>query len=164
MSDLIAAGTELLYREALFLDNQRWDDWLALFVEDCEFWLPSWKAEHELTADPRTELSLLYYSSRAGLEDRVSRVRSGRSVASTPLPRTLHTITNVLLLSHSESAMSLHSNWTVHEFRTKRRETHVQYGSYAHDLVLRDAGWRIRRKKIVMLNDFMPTMLDFYSF
>jgi 3-phenylpropionate/cinnamic acid dioxygenase small subunit len=164
MSALLAAGKELLYREALYLDSRRWDDWLALYVDDSEFWVPSWKAEHELTTDPQTEVSLVYYGSRAGLEDRVSRVRSGRSVASTPLPRTQHTIGNVLLEAQGDAEMSLQSTVTVHEFRTKQRETYVQYGRCEHGLVLREGGWRIRRKKIVLLNDYMPTMLDFYSF
>jgi len=160
----LQAGTELLYREAHYLDAQRWDEWLALFCEDCEFWMPAWKAEHELTDNPRRELSLIYYSSRAGLEDRVTRVRSGTSVASIPLPRTQHAITNVLAEpAEGEEAMRLLSNWTVHQFRTKHREVEVPFGRYEHDLVRRDGAWRIRRKKVVLLNDYMPTMLDFYS-
>ncbi len=164
MNARLAEGTQLLFREAAYLDAQRWDDWLALYTEDCEFWLPSWTAEHELTSDPRAEVSLVYYGSRAGLEDRVTRVKSGRSVASTPLPRTQHAVTNVLLERESDDTMALHSCWTVHEFRTKLRESFVHFGRCEHALVLQDGAWRIRRKKIVMLNDYMPTMLDFYSF
>ena len=82
MNDItLQEATELLYREAYFLDSQAWDEWLALFLEDCEYWAPAWKSEHEPTSDPKAEVSLIYYASRAGLEDRVWRVRSGRSVA-----------------------------------------------------------------------------------
>ena len=43
--------------------------------------LAAWDSEHELTKDPKSELSLIYYDSRAGLEERVLRIRSGLSAA-----------------------------------------------------------------------------------
>src|SRR5439155_10042637 len=61
----LAAGVELVHREARLLDEQRWDDWLALFVEDCEYWMPAWKADGTPTANPQAELSHIYYASRA---------------------------------------------------------------------------------------------------
>lgn len=164
MSTALAAGTEVLYREAYFLDTQRWDEWLALFVEDCEYWVPAWKGDHEPTSDPRQELSLIYYSDRAGLEDRVWRARSGRSVASKPLPRTQHLIANVLLDGAAGAdAIRLLSNWTVHQFRLKSREIEVLFGRAEHELVRRDGAWRVRRKKVILLNDSLPAALDFYS-
>ena len=53
----LAAGTELLYREAALLDRQQWDDWLALYLQDCVFWVPSWTSETTVTRDPETEVS-----------------------------------------------------------------------------------------------------------
>ena len=86
-----------LYQEALHLDAQRWDEWLGLFTEDAVFWLPAWTDEHRLSTSPDHELSLIYCAARAGLEDRVWRVRSGLSVASKPLPRTSHAVTNCVV-------------------------------------------------------------------
>jgi 3-phenylpropionate/cinnamic acid dioxygenase small subunit len=152
-----------LYREAALLDAQRWADWLALYSPDCEFWLPAWKSEHELTANPRTELSLIYYRTRAGLEDRVSRVESGKSVASVPLPRTQHSIMNVRLSAAPDGSVQVFSNWVVNEFLTKSREVRTQFGRYEHTLDVIEGELRITRKKIVMLNDYMPAALDFYN-
>ena len=163
MNTSLALAADLLYREADCLDSQKWDEWLALYTDDCEFWMPAWKAEHELTNDPRRELSLVYYKVRAGLEDRVSRVRSGESIASIPMPRTHHAITNVVLASETPDALELRSNWLVHQFRTKFGEVEVFFGRYEHRLVRHDASWLIARKKIVLLNDQMSTMLDFYN-
>ena len=59
---------DLLYREALFLDEQRWDDWLALYVDEIEFWAPAWKSEHQPTGDPKSEISLIYMTSKKRLE------------------------------------------------------------------------------------------------
>jgi 3-phenylpropionate/cinnamic acid dioxygenase small subunit len=164
MSAVQTAATELLYREAHLLDAQEWDGWLALYMSDCEFWMPAWKSEHVLTDNPRTEVSLIYYGSRAGLEDRVLRVRSGRSVASTPLPRTQHGLTNIVVQPHDDgTTCTVLSNWTVHQFRPKQQDVEILFGRYRHELKLLEGEFRIRRKKIVLLNDSLHTMIDFYS-
>jgi 3-phenylpropionate/cinnamic acid dioxygenase small subunit len=163
MSALREAAADLLYAEASFLDRQQWDDWLALYLEECEFWMPAWKSEHALTDDPRRELSLVYYSSRTDLHDRVSRARSGRSVASVPMPRTQHMLSNIVVQQHEDDrACTVYSNWMVNLVRLKQRERDCLFGRYEHELALADVGWRIRKKKIVLMNDRMRTMVDFY--
>ena len=60
-----------LYREARLLDDRQWDDWLECYSPDAEFWMPAWDDHDTLTQDPQSEISLIYYPSRDGLEDRV---------------------------------------------------------------------------------------------
>jgi benzoate/toluate 1,2-dioxygenase beta subunit/anthranilate 1,2-dioxygenase (deaminating, decarboxylating) small subunit len=159
----LAAGTDLLEREAIFLDEQRWDDWLALFIADCEYWIPTWRHDETLTEDPRQELSHIYYASRAGLEDRIVRIRSGRSPASMPLPRTTHLLGNIRLTEPpTAERLHLRSSWTTQVFFTRSRETHAFFGHATHELILREGQWRIARKKIVLQNDYIPGMLDIY--
>jgi len=158
----LAAGIDLVHREAKLLDEQRWDDWLALYTEDCEYWMPAWKADGTLTADPRTELSHIYYASRAGLEDRVVRIRSGKSAASTPMPRTAHILGGVLPAESPADRLRLGSTWVSHVFFPRSNESHAFFGRTEHELVLRGGGWRIAKKKILLQNDYIPTMLDVY--
>jgi 3-phenylpropionate/cinnamic acid dioxygenase small subunit len=156
-------AVDLLHREGHYLDAQRWDDWLALYCEDAEFWMPAWKDEHALTDSPGAEVSLIYYSARAGLEDRVWRVRSGLSVASLTLPRTAHAISGVTLEGLTpEGALELRSAWTCHVYDVKRATQHVFFGRYEHRLRSESGNWRIAAKKIVLMNDRIPTMIDFY--
>lgn len=160
---LLAAASDLLFREALALDEQRFDDWLALYHEDAEFWVPAWKSESEPTDDPETEVSLIYSASRVDLEERVWRARSGRSVASVPLPRTAHIVSNVLLAPSDDAAvLEVRSLATTHVFNVKRREQKVFFARARHQLVANGGAWQIRRKKLILLNDYLPTMLDFY--
>jgi 3-phenylpropionate/cinnamic acid dioxygenase small subunit len=35
---------QFLYREARFLDDKEWENWLELYAPDAEFWMPSWDA------------------------------------------------------------------------------------------------------------------------
>ena len=123
---LLEIGIEILNREAVYLDEQRWDEWLALFVPDCEYWVPSWKNEEELTSNPQAELSHIYYASRAGLEDRIVRIRSRRSPASTPMPRTSHLLSGFLPLGTPDAQhIRLRSSWACHVFFPRIHESHA---------------------------------------
>jgi 3-phenylpropionate/cinnamic acid dioxygenase small subunit len=158
----LALATDLLHREAAALDERRWDDWLALFTPDCEYWVPTWRTEETLTEDPQRELSHVYYASRAGLEDRIVRIRSGRSPASMPIRRTAHLLSNILLLDATAAAMQVRSTWATHVFDPHRKTQHVLFGYALHGLSLHDAAWRIRRKKVVLQSDYLPAMVDVY--
>lgn len=157
-------AADVVVLEAHYLDNRRWDDWLGLFALDCEFWVPAWKSEQELTSHPDAELSLIYYRSRASLQDRVTRIRSGHSIASAVLPRTLHSISNIQAepLESGTSARVM-SNWVVHQYNVRKAETEVLFGRYEHEIGWIDGRPVIRRKKIVILNDCLPSSLDIGS-
>ena len=82
-----------LYAEARCLDDRDWDAWLAFYHDDCEFWMPAWDDFDTLTEDPLNEMSLIYYPDKSGIEDRVFRIKTDRSSAtSLPEPRTSYNI------------------------------------------------------------------------
>lgn len=164
MSDraLLHAATDLLYREAEYVDARRWDEWLALFDPQVEYWIPAWDSEDELTTDPQSEVSLMYYPNRSGLEDRVFRLRTGRSAASTPLPRTCHLVSNVRVAPpRADGGCEVRANWVTHLFRNNISQSF--FGHYEYLLRPHEGGWRIAKKKIIVLNDLIPTVLDIYS-
>lgn len=154
---------EFLYREALLLDRGDWDEWLELYAPDAIFWMPAWRDETHPTADPDSELSLIYYNGRRNLEDRVWRARSGLSVASTPRPRTVHAVTNVLVTHAEEGETDVSACFSVHLHDPRAERTHVFFGRYEYRFQRRGGDWRIARKKILLLNDVIPTVVDFYS-
>lgn len=154
---------EAIYRDGYYLDCRDWQAWLDLYTEDAVFWLPAWRDESELCSSPDSELSLMYYEGRAGLAERVWRANSGLSIASTPLPRTAHSVSNILSRQPAErDTASLVSSWNTQVFYPKTRKREVFFGLYEHDLRRDATGWRIARKKIVLMNDHIPTSLDFY--
>jgi len=159
----VEAATTLLYSEALALDERRWDDWLALYAEDAIYWVPAWKNEAETTTDPNAELSLIYYESRAGLEDRIWRLKSGLSVASNPLRRTTHVISNVLLDGTGEDgSVEVKASGVTHVYDPRRKGSDVFFGLYVYRLKLLDGGWRIAAKTVRLMNDNIPAVLDVY--
>lgn len=91
--DEIAA---FLYAEARALDDRDFDRWLGFYHEDCPFWMPAWDDFDALTEDPQSEISLIYYPDKQGIIDRVFRIKTDRSSAtSLPEPRTQHHISNI---------------------------------------------------------------------
>ncbi len=159
----LAEGKALLEREGIYLDEQRWSEWLELYAADCEYWVPAWKNEQELTGDPQRELSHIYYANRQGLEDRIVRIRTTRSPASTPTPRTAHVVSAVLALEPPQAnRLRLRSTWACHVYFPRSRQTHTFFGYAIHELAHREGRWLIQRKKTVLQNDFIPTMLDVY--
>ena len=90
------------------------------------------------------------------------RVRSGQSVASTPRPRCLHFISNVGLEIDGEEPLVV-SNFAVHLHDVRADRTHLFFGRYRHVLRHEGGHWRIAAKTILLLNDTIPTVVDFYS-
>ena len=59
-------------------------------------------------------------------------------------------------------ALELRSAWTCHVYDVKRATQHVFFGRYEHRLRSESGNWRIAAKTIVLMNDRIPTMIDFY--
>lgn len=154
--DLLA----FLYREARLLDDRQWDEWLECYSSKVEFWMPAWDDQDTLTEDPNSEISLIFYPSRDGLEDRVFRIKTERSSASTPEPRTAHFISNVEVLSEGADQMELRFNWQTLSHRYKTTDTFFGTSFYRLDLSL--AQPLITRKKIVLKNDYIHQVIDIY--
>jgi 3-phenylpropionate/cinnamic acid dioxygenase small subunit len=160
--DPLSIAGELIAREAHCLDRRLWDEWLGLYADDAVFWAPTWKSEDCLTDDPARELSLIYYDSRRGLEERVARIRSGHSVASTPLPRTVHIVSGILASRPSDAQITAAASWTVNLFHPRNNRCSLFFGLYDYVLVRESDAWKVGRKKVTLMNDYIPTSLDVY--
>ena len=149
-----------LYREARLLDDREWDEWLTLYHKDAEFWMPAWDDDDQLTRDPHSEISLIYYPNREGLEDRVYRIKTERSGASTPEPRTTHQVTNLEVLSQEGDTVALRFNWHTLSHRYKKTDSFFGTSFYTLDV----SGERplITRKVVQLNNDYIHQVIDVY--
>jgi 3-phenylpropionate/cinnamic acid dioxygenase small subunit len=161
--DWLEEGIELLNREAMYLDTRRWDEWISLFHDECEFWAPMWGSENDINEDPHTQLSHLYYPNRKGLEERVIRIRSGKSPATSPMPRTSHQVSGFVALdAPQENRLRLHSSWTCQVFYPRQKLQHAFFGHSEHLLERVAGAWCVRKRRIALQNDYIPSMLDVY--
>lgn len=152
---------KFLYREARFLDDREWESWLQCYAPDVEFWMPSWDDDDELVNDPQSEISLIYYSNRDGLADRVFRIKTERSSAtSLPVPRTSHNISNIEIIEQNDSLCQLRFNWITLNYRYKMVDTY--FGTCYYTLDISGEQPLIKKKKVVLKNDYIHHVLDIY--
>ena len=153
---------QFLFAEARALDDKDWDAWLSFYAQDAEFWLPSWDDDDKLVTAPQSEVSLIYYAHRGGLEDRVFLIRTERSSAtSLPQPRTSHNISNVEIIGQSNGECHLRFNWVTFSFRYKTVDTYFGTSFYALDTSADRP--MIKRKKVILKNDYIHHVVDIYQ-
>lgn len=148
-----------LGQEAKHLDDKEWDAWLALYSPDVEYWIPSWDSDGTLVTDPARHVSLIYYRNRGGLEDRVYRIRTGKSASCTPLARTCHQY-QVIDVSEADGVVQVRTNWTVDSVTD--HEVRSYFGTAYYTLASQGDSWLIQSKKTVVLNDRIDQVLDVY--
>lgn len=152
--------TAFLYREARLLDDRQWDEWLECYSPKVTFWMPAWDDDDQLVEDPQSQISLIYYPNREGLEDRIFRIKTERSGASTPEPRTSHNVTNVEILAEREGQVDVRFNW--HTLSHRYNETSTYFGTAFYTIDLTGAAPQIASKKVILKNDYIHQVLDIY--
>jgi len=149
-----------LFREARLLDDRRWDEWLTCYARDVTYWMPAWDDDDAITEDPHSQISLIFYPNRDGLEDRVFRIKTERSGASTPEPRTSHNVNNVEVVADRGEEVDLRYNF--HTLNHRYKVTDQFFGTMF--VTLRRDGDKllIANKKIVLKNDYIRQVIDVY--
>ncbi|HEV7309446.1 benzoate 1,2-dioxygenase small subunit [Ensifer sp.] len=160
MSISYEAACAFLYREARLLDDREWDEWLTCYAPDVTYWMPAWDDDDQLTEDPQSEISLIFYPSRDGLEDRVFRIKTERSGASTPEPRTSHNVNNVELVADRGEEVDVRYNF--HTLNHRYKVTDHFFGTMFVTLRKSGDGLTISQKKIVLKNDYIRQVIDVY--
>jgi 3-phenylpropionate/cinnamic acid dioxygenase small subunit len=138
---------EFVYHEAELLDSRRFDDWLDLFTDDCVYWLP------QRDGDAPDKSVSLVYDDRRSMRGRVVRLKSGFAFSQDPPSRTCHLIGNVRTIA-KDGAYEVRSSLLITEAR--RGEQRSYSGPMEHLLVATDAGLRIKKKVVALVNADLP--------
>ena len=163
MPDQIYAEVrDLLHLEADLLDRREWDAWIALYADDCVYWVPSWATEDELTDDPELEVNMIYLKGKPGLEARVYRIQSGQAYAAAPLARTSHLVNTIRLIKSDGNDIEASAKWMTMSL-DPRWGKQIHGGWYEYKLRRSDDGLRIAQKKIVLLEDVIDGAIDIHQ-
>lgn len=158
-----AIATHLLYLECQYLDSRDWAAWLDIYDPKAVYWVPAWRNESTQTSDPDTEISQIYHDSRRGLEERVMRIQSGKSVTAMPLPRTTHFVSNIVGAFEADDVITGRANWMALIYNPRTERQHSNFGHCEVRLQKTGQRWVISRKKILLQNDLVPALIDFYT-
>jgi 3-phenylpropionate/cinnamic acid dioxygenase small subunit len=132
---------QFLFHEARLLDEQRLEEWLALFTDDATYWLPLERDQK----DPIHTSSILY-DDRTLLELRVKQARHPRAHARLPLARTVHQVSNVVM----KDELTVHSNLVLIEFRSEKQRV---WGALVEHRLRREGdSYRIAHKRVDLVN------------
>jgi benzoate/toluate 1,2-dioxygenase beta subunit len=94
---------QFLFHEARLLDERRLEEWLALYAEDAEYWVPyAWGQ-----ASPKDHVSL-FYETKSLLGMRIDRLARELSPLDSPAARVNHFLTNVQVEDGAEITARAH--------------------------------------------------------
>lgn len=147
----LEAVQAFLYREARLLDEQRWEEWAALFTADGEYWVPAAPDQ----PDPQNHVSLIY---ETGLlrAVRIKRFRHPNAFSLQPKPRTVHFVSNVMLDSHDESNGVTVASSRLIMVQYRRGDQDVFAAACTHHLFREKEAFRIAMKRVDLVNCDAP--------
>ena len=151
---------QFLYANASKCDRKDWKGYLEDFDDNMIFHVPQWKSELQYTTNPKREMSLIYYSNRGGLEDRIFRVETEKSSSAFPLPRTLHQISNIRIIEEKEGELYVEAAWDTSYVRMEI--VNRFFGTVHYRIKKEDEKFKITYKQVILMNDKINAVLDFY--
>jgi hypothetical protein len=137
----------VLFHEARLLDDRRYDEWLAMFVPECLYWVPS-RIE---PGDPRTETGIY-------LDDRR---RSARSRGDDPHRTPARADSTVAHAAHADQRRAM--DVCGRQFASTRKRGHLgtpqgpdarlsRDGKRTRLCAMREAHWRCRPRSFCLLD------------
>lgn len=138
---------QFLFHEARLIDEQRWQEWNDLFIEEGEYWVPASPEQ----ADAKNHVSLMYETDLLRAV-RIKRFKHPNAFSLKPAPRSSHMLSNVMLDDYDETTgvCIVKSRFIMLQYR--REEQDVFGGSYTHCLKSTDDGYKIKKKKVDLIN------------
>lgn len=148
--DEIKKIEQFLYDEAALLDNPDLDRWMELYTEDGTYWMPV----VENQPDPINHISI-FYDDRVMMEVRRRNFVHPRAASKDHQVRSSHIIGNVRKAGTNEQGdLIITSNFQALVFY--REEQRAFGGTYEHHLVEDGDSYKIRHKKVVIINCDAP--------
>lgn len=141
---------DFIAHEARLIDEQRFDEWLALFAEDGRYWVPlagAAQAQGDRTNSLADEDRLL-------LSLRVERLKNPRAHSQHPRSRCQHVLQASQQVSAEAGTCELRTPFLYIESRGARQL--LLAGSATHRLVRVGDQWRIRLKRVDLLDAGEP--------
>ena len=133
-----------LTREARLMDEGRYREWLELWTDDAQYWVPC----NDDDIDPKKQVSIIY-DDRDRLGQRIERLLSGSVLSQQPRPRMRRVVSNIEIAGEGEQ-ISVQSNFLL--ALAKGDGQQLWAGRAIHELRRAGDGFVIRHKKVLLIN------------
>jgi 3-phenylpropionate/cinnamic acid dioxygenase small subunit len=138
-------ATAFIWLESDMLDHREYADWLSLWAADGLYVIP---------IDPDTdefEDKLNYVHDDADMRaKRIARLTGGQSISSTPVARTVRSVSRVRVLGERDGLVTVRCAQDLREFRKTRMQQHTSDVTY--DLRRHGDSFLIQRKIVRLVN------------
>ena len=142
---------KFLYTEAMYLDRGLYDEWLDLFTDDGLYWVPAAPDQE----DPYNHVSL-YFEDKTLRQMRVQRLRHDQAFSLQSPVRASRILGNVLVEDHDTDTGACRIRSTFHMLELQFGEQQTYGGSYLHDLVPNGDTYKIKLKRVDLINCDTP--------
>jgi 3-phenylpropionate/cinnamic acid dioxygenase small subunit len=143
-----------LYREARLMDAHDFDQWLALWaLDDATYWIPA----NADDIDPTRTVSIIY-DRRGQIRNRIQRLKDTLWLKERA-PRLKRLVSNIEIEDENSEDLTVNSSFILAELH--RHNQYIWAGSTTHRLIADNGGFKIKYKKVVLLNnnEALPNML-----
>ena len=137
-----------LYREARLMDTHSYDDWLSLWDEDATYWVPC----NADDIDPTQNVSVIY-DRRGQLRARIQRLKE-TSWLREQAPRLKRLVSNIEIEAAADGEVVVNSAFILAELHHHNQM--LWAGSTTHRLIANGDSFKIKSKKVVLLNNNEP--------
>lgn len=138
---------QLLYREASLLDRPDLDRWIELYTDDGTYWMPAIEDQE----DPLNHISL-FYDDRVLMEVRRRNFVHPRAASKDYKVRSSHIISNIQVTQMDAQSGSCTVTSNFHCFMYYRERLTPWAGRYTHELVREGDAYKIRHKRVDLIN------------
>ena len=147
---LITQVAAFLWQEADMLDHGEYAEWLALWEEKGLYIVPINPDETDF------ENTLNYACDNAAMRaKRVARLGSGESISTSPVPRTIRSVSRFRVLADDGEVVTVRCAQNLREFR---KDVQKHYSADVTFELVRTAGSFLIRRKIIRLSNSTDTL------
>ncbi|WP_285362874.1 3-phenylpropionate/cinnamic acid dioxygenase subunit beta [Microbacterium sp. LMC-P-041] len=138
---------DVMYREALALDERRFRDWLEFLTDDITYDVPLRVVREDLAEWELSPNGRIFQDNRQTLEVRVRRLETDFSWAEQPPSRTRHYITNVLIdATDVENEFEVNSSCFIYRSRGDSIDPNLLSVARKDLIRLTEDGYRLARR------------------
>jgi len=148
------AVERFLYQEARLMDAHSFDEWLGLWaLDEAVYWIPATADD----IDPAHTVSIIY-DRRGQIRNRVQRLKDTLWLKE-QAPRLKRLVSNIEVTEQTADQVTVSSSFILAELH--RHNQYIWAGSTTHRLIADGGGFKIKYKKVVLLNnnEALPNML-----
>ena len=135
-----------------YLDSDRLEDWLELFVEDCVY-----KIVPRENVDLGLPVTLMLCENKNMLRDRIVSLREANEYS---VHTDKHVISNVRVKGPANDGFAVEANYAMFQADNEGNGNLYSFGTYVDEIVLDGAVAKFRCKTVIVDNWSIPHMLS----